>query len=105
MEHKGRLFSRIEAVADGDEFVGCNFAQSAPGTEIFAGKTGLKFTRCNLARAIVPGDSVITGCNTSQAPIPVEVEPLPIVEIDEAELATLRADSKELKELKAVARG
>ena len=102
MEHKGRLFSRIEAVADGDEFVGCNLAQSVPGTEIFAGKARLKFTRCNLARAVVPDDSVIVDCNTSQRPIPVAVEPPERVEIDAAELASLLADREELKQLKAV---
>ena len=112
MLHKGRLFSRIEAVADGDEFVGCNLAQSAPGTEIFAGKARLKFTRCNLARAIVPADSAIEDCNTSQMAVVAMPEPPERVEIDAAELASLRADLlevreelKQLKQPKEVARG
>ncbi len=100
MIHEGKLFSRVGKVKDGDEFVGCNFAQAVPSTAIFADKKGLKFTRCNLARAIVPGDSTIEDCNTSQSPIPPEPEPVEMVEIEAAQLAALRADREELKRLK-----
>ena len=105
MIHERKLFSRLDKVKIGDEFVGCNLAQAVPGVKIFAGRKGLKFTRCNLARAIVPADSVIVDCNTTQLPIPPDVEPVEMVEIEAAELASLRADRAELKKSKEVARG
>ena len=105
MRHKGKLFSRLGEVADGDELVDCNLAQPEPGTAIFAGLKGLKFTRCNLSRAATPDDSVIVDCNTSQVPVPPEPAPVEMVEVEAAELASLRADREELKAVKAVDRG
>ena len=102
MKHKDKLFSRLGEIADGDVFDGCNLAQGEPGTEIFAGLKGLTFTRCNLARAIVPDDSIIVDCNTSQTPLPPEPEIVEMVEIEASELAALRVDSKELKRLRVM---
>ena len=47
---------------NGDEFVRCNLAQITPHTEIFAGITGLKFTKCNLVNCDIPVDAVKDGC-------------------------------------------
>jgi len=91
MTHKNKRYSKLDDVSDSDEFVGCNLSQAEPGTAIFANKTGLKFTRCNLARAVVPADSVIVDCNTSQAPIPPESEPVVMVEIPKGEYDRLKA--------------
>jgi len=91
MIHERKLFSRLDKVKSGDEFVGCNLAQAVPGVKIFAGRKGLKFTRCNLARAIVPSGSDIVDCNTSQAPIPEHVEPEETVEITKKEYDRLKA--------------
>ena len=102
MKHNGIRYIKIETVADGDVFDGCNLAQAAPGTEIFAGLKGLTFTRCNLARAIVPADSIIVDCNTSQMPLPPEPEIPEMIEIDAAELEALMADRAELKRLQAL---
>lgn len=57
---------------NGDGFVGCNLSQPEPGTKICKGRKGLKFVRCNLARARVPEGSIIEDCNTSQVPLPEE---------------------------------
>lgn len=49
----------------GDIFVGCNFAQKYPFTEITA-VTGLTFKVCNLLNCIVAEDSEIINCNIKQ---------------------------------------
>ena len=91
MIRRNRNYCRTlpRGVADGDVFVGCNFAQQEPGTPIFEGVKGLQFERCNLARAVVPDDAVVERCNTSQEPLPVEVEPEPEVMVRADELESL----------------
>ena len=91
-------------VKNGAVFEDKNFAQSEPGTVIFKGVKGLTFRRCNLARAVVPEDSIIEDCNTTQRPLPPEVEPVEMVEIEKSEHEALLADREELKRLKAQAK-
>ena len=74
--HRYQNYSRSDPAAEiGDMFEDCNLAQAEPGTKLFVGLRGLAFRRCNLARAMVPPDSVIEDCNTTQSPIPIEMEP------------------------------
>ena len=42
-------------------FRDCNFAQMAPHTKIFEGRTGLVFKNCNLMNCDIPPDSVVEG--------------------------------------------
>ena len=73
--YRNHNFSGLQPEAhDGDVFEDCNLAQAEPGTVLFEGMKGLTFRRCNLARAVVPGDSTIEDCNTTQRAIPIEVE-------------------------------
>ena len=73
--HQYHNYSGLQPDArDGDVFEDCNLAQPVPGTVLFAGRKGLTFRRCNLARVVVPGDSVVEDCNTTQNAIPIEVE-------------------------------
>ena len=88
-------------IENGTVFEDRNFAQSKPGTLIFEGAKGLTFRRCNLARAIVPEDSVIEDCNTTQMALPPEVEPVEMIEIEATELEALQADRAELHRLQA----
>ena len=105
MIHERKLFARLGEVSDGDEFVGCNLSQTEPGDKIFEGKKGLKFTRCNLARAVVPAGSIVKGGNTSQTPIPPRKEPEEMEMVSKSELTGLRVDRTRLKQLEAVSRG
>ena len=73
--YRNHNFSGMDPDAqDGDVFEDCNLAQPVPGTKLFVGLKGLTFRRCNLARAVVPVDSVIDDCNTTKNAIPIEVE-------------------------------
>ena len=47
----------IPDVENGHIFTGDNFTQLIPHTAILAGKTGLKFVKCNLTNCDVPVDS------------------------------------------------
>lgn len=61
-------------VSDGDEFVMCNFVQWTPDTDIFAGKTGLKFLQCNLINCRLPADASVNLCNTAENEYVIEPE-------------------------------
>lgn len=60
----GRL-SNLE-VSNGDTLLRCNFTQAQAHTAICEGVTGLTFEKCNLGNCDVPGDAIVTDCNTAQ---------------------------------------
>ena len=96
--HRNHNFSRQDPdCSDGDVFEDCNLAQAVPGTVLFAGRKRLMFRRCNLARAVVPIDSVIDDCNTTQNAAP------PLMEAEE-EITVPLKEWNRLKALEA-ARG
>ena len=99
LKRKGRNYAgRDPSCADGDEFIGCNLAQAEPGTEICKGKKGLRFAKCNLVRAVVPKDSVITDCNISQVALPAERDPkVERLEAIGAEIANLQDEKQQLE--------
>ena len=52
----------LPTVENGHHFIGSNFEQLEPHTAIFAGVTGLKFTRCRLVNCDVPLDAILEDC-------------------------------------------
>lgn len=58
--------NKIPDVEDGHVFVGDNFIQQYPDTEILVGKTGLKFINCNLTNCDLPDDTITEGSHTKQ---------------------------------------
>ena len=59
-------FLRGLELPGGEVFEDTNFTQKEPNTPIFVGRTGLTFKKCNLVNCLLPIDSVITQCNTTQ---------------------------------------
>lgn len=59
----GRTFPKIQ---NGHVFVGDNFIQKEPNTEILDGYTGLKFINCNLTNCKLPEDAIIEGSHPRQ---------------------------------------
>lgn len=57
-------FSNCPTPDNGHHFQKYNFSQPLPHTEIFAGVTDLKFTKCNLTNCDVPVDAIIEDCLT-----------------------------------------
>lgn len=55
-----------ESIVNGEVFEYCNFTQAVAGTIIFSGATGLTFRDSNLVNCIVPKDSIVKQCNTTQ---------------------------------------
>lgn len=52
----------LPTVENGHHFTDVNFAQAEPNTEIFIGKTGLIFEKCNLINCSIPGDAQKIDC-------------------------------------------
>lgn len=49
-------------IENGDVFEDCNFAQYVTGFDLFSGRSGLTFRRCNLVNVEVPWGSIIEDC-------------------------------------------
>jgi len=65
--HTNRNFSgQTPPCQDGDEFVSCNLSQYVPASDIFAGRTGMTFRRCNLVNVLIPDGCTVESCNTTQ---------------------------------------
>lgn len=65
--HKNRNFSFQDPNCENEDiFERCNLSQLQPNTLICLNKTGLTFRNCNLVNCIVPGDTVVERCNTTQ---------------------------------------
>lgn len=64
ISNKNNSYQQSVECSDGGAFEECNFAQLLPHTAILTGKTGIKFTRCNLLNCDVPAGSVVEDCLT-----------------------------------------
>lgn len=65
----------IPDVESGHVFYGDNFIQQYPNTEIFTGKTGLKFVNCNLTNCKLPQDAITEGSHPKQRSFCSHVHP------------------------------
>ena len=63
-KHRNFSYSKLDNLSaeNGDEFIGCNFSQANPHTDICEGVTGLTFRDCNLCNCDVPQDAECIGC-------------------------------------------
>jgi len=62
-------------VSSGHHFTHVNFAQAEPNTEIFSGKTGLIFEKCNLINCSIPGDAQKIDCLHIQKDMCANIHP------------------------------
>lgn len=65
----------IPDVGNGYVFYGENFIQQYPNTEIFTGKTDLKFVNCNLTNCKLPQDAITEGSHPKQRSFCSHVHP------------------------------
>lgn len=65
----------IPDVENGHVFTGDDFIQEVPNTEIFIGKTGLRFINCNLTNCTLPPDAITEGSHPRQRSFCSHVHP------------------------------